>query len=148
MHADHGLEALQAMIERRNGGESGIASVQCLEGEAIWQAAEEGRWSVELAEAALGVVELSSPTSMAGADRPSPTSLPLLREAVGQGAALFLIECTDGFKPALLHAQGEGSVVAGWAYADEVHWHGIYATAYNGNVRAVQCRCYAALSPL
>jgi hypothetical protein len=66
----HGLEALQAMVERRSGGETGITSVQCLEGEAIWQALREGRWSSALAEAALNVVELSSPTSMAGADRP------------------------------------------------------------------------------
>ena len=123
----HGLEALQAMIERRHGGEAGIVAVQCLEGDAIWKAAEDGLWSLELARAALEVVELRQPTSMAGASGPPPTELPPLREAVGQGAALFLLECADGFRCALLHAQdapnfeltaragGSQSVVAGWA---------------------------------
>ena len=94
------------MIERRTGGEAGIVAVQCLEGEAIWQAASEGKWSTTLAEAALHVVELSSPTSMAGAAGEHPTVLPPLRPAVGKGAALFLIECADGFTASLLHAQG------------------------------------------
>lgn len=123
----HGLEALQAMIERRRGGEAGITAVQCLEGESIWAAAEEGQWDPTLAQAALEVVELRQPTSMAGASGPPPTELPPLREAVGRGAALFLLECADGFRCALLHAQDsanfehEGqagtsqSVVAGWA---------------------------------
>jgi hypothetical protein len=128
----HALEALQGMIERRSGGESGVAAVQCLEGEAIWEAARDGRWSVALADAALQVVELSSPTSMAGASRPSPTVLPPLPEAVGGGATLFLIECSDGFRPALLHAQGKGAVVAGWAYAACVDGS-VSATAFNGN---------------
>ena len=83
----HGFEALQAMIERRRGGESGIVAVQCLEGDAIWQAAEEGRWSVALAQAALEVVELRQPTSMAGASGPPKTELPPLREAVGRGVS-------------------------------------------------------------
>jgi hypothetical protein len=49
----HGLEVLQSMVEGRRGGETGVASVQFLEGAALWQAAKEGRWSPELAAAAL-----------------------------------------------------------------------------------------------
>lgn len=63
--ADHGLEALQAMVERRPGGEAGIVAAQCLEGEAMWAAAAEGRWSRELASAAMGVVDLVNPGAWA-----------------------------------------------------------------------------------
>ena len=36
---------MQSMVERRQGGESGIKAVQCLEGVAVWHAAQDGRWS-------------------------------------------------------------------------------------------------------
>ncbi len=49
----HGLEVLQSMVEARKGGETGVATVQFLEGDALWKAAEEGRWSPALAQAAL-----------------------------------------------------------------------------------------------
>ena len=49
----HALEAMQCMVERRKGGESGIKSVQLLEGDAVWKAGEEGVWSRRLLEAAL-----------------------------------------------------------------------------------------------
>ena len=48
----HALETLQCMIERRTGGESGVVAVQCLEGDAVWQAGADGHWSPELATAA------------------------------------------------------------------------------------------------
>jgi hypothetical protein len=49
----HALEVLQSMIESRRGGETGVASVQLLEGEAVWEAAKAGEWSIPLAEAAM-----------------------------------------------------------------------------------------------
>ncbi len=75
----HGLEVLQSMVEDRRGGETGISSVQFLEGEQLWQAAREGRWSPELAAAALATKpiqglpparELMQPMAKAGRDRP------------------------------------------------------------------------------
>ena len=49
----HGFEVLQSLVEGRKGNESGVTEVQFLEGDALWKAADEGRWSVELAEAAM-----------------------------------------------------------------------------------------------
>src|SRR6202007_1816200 len=40
----HALEALQCMVERRRGGETGVKAVQLIEGEGVWKAGEQGRW--------------------------------------------------------------------------------------------------------
>jgi hypothetical protein len=50
----HALETLQCMVERRRGGETGVAAITCLEGKAVWEAGDRGTWSWELLEAALG----------------------------------------------------------------------------------------------
>ena len=63
----HGLEVLQSMTEGRHGGETGVESVQFLQGEALWQAAREGRWSPLLAQAALAskpIAGLPSPEEL------------------------------------------------------------------------------------
>ena len=49
----HALEVLQSIVEARLGGETGVRQVQFLEGEPLWKAAEGGRWSSELAAAAM-----------------------------------------------------------------------------------------------
>jgi hypothetical protein len=49
----HALEAMQCMLERRKGGEVGVKNVQLIEGDAVWQAGERGRWSKELLRSAL-----------------------------------------------------------------------------------------------
>jgi hypothetical protein len=49
----HGLEVLQSMVEFRAGGETGVKQVQFLEGDALWKAADDGGWSIELAQTAL-----------------------------------------------------------------------------------------------
>jgi hypothetical protein len=40
----HALDALQCMLERRNGGETGILSVQAARGEQVWRQMEQGSW--------------------------------------------------------------------------------------------------------
>ena len=36
----HALEAMQCMVERRRGGETGVKAVQLIEGDAVWKAGE------------------------------------------------------------------------------------------------------------
>ena len=40
----HALEVIQCMAERRRGGETGVASMHALRGEAVWKAMETGSW--------------------------------------------------------------------------------------------------------
>ena len=49
----HVLEALQCMVDRRKGGETGVRSVQCLEKEDCWDFIEHNGWVKRLFEEAL-----------------------------------------------------------------------------------------------
>jgi hypothetical protein len=49
----HGLETLQCMVERRQGGETGVKWLQAYRGEKVWDAMRDGVWSRRLMEAAL-----------------------------------------------------------------------------------------------
>ena len=40
----HALEAMQCMVERRKGGETGVKSVELLDGDAVWKALAAGSW--------------------------------------------------------------------------------------------------------
>jgi hypothetical protein len=49
----HGLETLQCMVERRQGGETGVKWVQAYRGDAFWKAHQDGVWPKDLVTAAL-----------------------------------------------------------------------------------------------
>src|SRR4051812_12723107 len=49
----HAFEVLQSLIEGRKGGETGVSSVEFLAGDAVWKAADAGRWPAALARAAM-----------------------------------------------------------------------------------------------
>ena len=101
----HALEAMQCMVERRHGGETGIKSVQVLEGDAVWKAGEEGRWSARLLEAALS----RSDSLQGDSERDSrPQDLVAngqLPKLVKDPAAYF-IERNDGLRTTLLMLNG------------------------------------------
>jgi hypothetical protein len=52
-HAYHGIELLQAMAERRAGGETGVARVRYAEGDEVQALARRGEWSQDLLDEAL-----------------------------------------------------------------------------------------------
>lgn len=60
----HALEVLQSMVEGRKGGETGVSQVQFLDADALFKAAQDGRWSLELAEAAMQAELGKKPTDL------------------------------------------------------------------------------------
>jgi hypothetical protein len=90
----HALEGLQCLAERRKGGETGVKAVQCLQGEAMWQALDRGEWSRELLEEALTRVPAHAP-----GDYRAPT-------ARAKDAGVFLVEYRDGFRAAVAMLNG------------------------------------------
>jgi len=95
----HGLEVLQCMVERRSGGETGVQAVQCLEGDDVWKAGNDGLWSRELAEAATANIENKQDGAM---------------ETHCGAPAAFLLEYSDGLRGAMLMLNG---YIQGWGYA-------------------------------
>ena len=63
----HALESLQCQVERARGGETGVTAVTCLSGDDVWRAADAGRWSTDLADAALAATNPRTRPARAGA---------------------------------------------------------------------------------
>jgi TAT (twin-arginine translocation) pathway signal sequence len=91
----HALEGLQSQVERRKGGETGVKAVQCLQGKAMWEAMDQGRFSKELLEEAI--------------QRAPATAKGDYRELTVQNkreAAVFLVEYHDGLTAAVAMLNG------------------------------------------
>lgn len=86
IYGSHALECYQCLVERRKGGERGVKSVQCLRGEAMWKAVDDGVVAKDVFAAALAVI-------------PHKTDAEMRKD---RGTALFLFEYVDGFKGTLL----------------------------------------------
>jgi len=54
----HAVEAVQALAERRSGGETGVVRVRCLSGDAVWAAEKDGVYDRTLLDAALGRLQV------------------------------------------------------------------------------------------
>jgi len=100
----HALEALQCMVERRTRGQQGVHAVTCLEGEAVWKAADAGQWSWELLEHALG----RTPSLNVGDVRTNCRhySPPAGRPSFPRGPVAFVIEYRDGLRATVLLLNG------------------------------------------
>jgi hypothetical protein len=101
----HGLEALQCMVERRKGGEAGVTAVQMIEGDAVWKAGEEGRYSRELLSAALSRSDSPQGQTIEDGRTQDLVAKGELPRLVKNPAAYF-IEYRDGLKATLLMLNG------------------------------------------
>ena len=101
----HALEAMQCMVERRKGGETGVKAVQLIEGAAVWEAGESGRWSKELLEAALS--RCDSPCGLTEEDGRTQDLLGSSElQRLVENPAAYLIERNDGLQTTLLMLNG------------------------------------------
>ena len=57
----HALEVIQCMAERRRGGETGVAALQALRGDAVWKAMDAGGWQRRLGSAAVRGLPVPQP---------------------------------------------------------------------------------------
>ncbi len=78
----HALEAFQCVAERRRGAESGVHTVQCLQGNAMWKAIDDGIVRRDVFEAAVAAAPTASGVEP--------------RTLTGDNVALFLFEYVDG----------------------------------------------------
>ncbi|MBX9679890.1 MAG: hypothetical protein K2X38_14100 [Gemmataceae bacterium] len=118
----HALEGMQCMAERRKGGETGVRSVQCLQGQAMWDAMDRGIFSRTLLEAAMGRVPAHA--------RDDYRKL----TASARDAGLFLIEYRDGLKAAL-------AMLNGWAHEGDGGAF-TFACSIKGEERPRSCLFY------
>ena len=99
----HALEAMQCMLERRKGGETGVYAVQMVEGDEVWE--EPGAWSHELLEAALS--RSDTPCGLTLEDGRTQNLLEHweIRSLVENPSAYY-IHYNDGLKATLLMLNG------------------------------------------
>lgn len=98
----HGLEMIQTLAERRAGGETGIKTVRCLTGIAVWKAGGEGLYDRALLDAALRRLK----------ERPLPAGKRI--EELVPEPVLFVIDYRDGLRACLFTLN---NAVAEWAAA-------------------------------
>ena len=94
----HTLESFQCLVERRAGGEKGVRWVQCLQGEAMWNAVDQGFVRKDLLDAALNVL--------------SPEKIEKVPMRSNPRAALFLFQYNDGLLGSVLMLPGTAAAIS------------------------------------
>jgi hypothetical protein len=98
----HLLDGLQAVVERRKGGETGVKSVQCFEGDECWNFLEQNEWVKRLFDQAISHSETREVGNM--------------KELVKK-PSVFIVDYNDGLKAAAFLLTG---LVQDFTYAVDV----------------------------
>jgi len=94
----HCIELLQAFVERRKGGETGVKSIQSIRGPEAWKWVERNTWASKLLDSVAKSLDLKQ-----GHYQASPRT------------NICVIEYNDGTNAAIIGSQGSG-----WTYAGEI----------------------------
>lgn len=103
----HALEMVQSLVERRKGGETGVKSVRCISGDAVWAAGKKGVYDRKLLDVALSRLK----------ERPLPKGKRI--EDLAKKPVLCVINYNDGLRVCVFqlnYAVVEWSVA--WRNAD------------------------------
>jgi hypothetical protein len=120
------LEALQCMLERRKGGETGVKAVQLLEGDDVWAAGNSGRWSRDLLSSALSRSDTPMGLTVLDGRTQDLVASGVLPQLVKDPAA-YCIEYTDGTRATLLMLNG---AIMDYNIAVRVAGKGIVSTQF------------------
>jgi len=97
----HALEAMQCMLERRGGGETGVRAVQWVEGDAVWRQG----WSKDLLIAALSRSDTPLGLTVKDGRTQDLVGSGQLQELVKKPVA-YVIEYRDGLRATMLNLRG------------------------------------------
>jgi hypothetical protein len=120
------LEALQCMLERRKGGETGVKAVQLLEGDDVWAAGKTGRWSNDLLSSALSRSDTPLGLTVLDGRTQDLVASGVLPQLVKNPAA-YCIEYNDGMRATLLLLNG---AIMDFNIAARVAGHGMVSTQF------------------
>jgi len=98
----HAFEGMQALLERRAGGETGVKAVQMLKGDDVWQAGTNGVYDRKLLDAALSALKVA----------PIPPGKRV--EEMVKEPTVVIVEYRDGTKACMFTLNG---AVQEWATA-------------------------------
>src|SRR5205807_9325737 len=91
--------------ERRKGGETGVKAVQLVQGDAVWKAGDEGRFSKELLTAALSRSDTPMGLTVTDGRTQDLVSSGELKK-IAKNPAAYFIEYRDGVKATMLMLDG------------------------------------------
>jgi hypothetical protein len=121
----HALEMLQCMVERRAGGETGVAAVHCLEGAPVWEWTDGSDWAPPLLEHALRRSDTVKPGRPR--DNCSEPILFLLEYGSGLQGACYILNGHLSDRGFAARVEGVADPVSTQVYAQNVRPFGHHA---------------------
>ncbi len=108
VYGSHTLEFFQCHVERRSGAETGVKWVQCLEGDAVWQALDNGVVRQDLFDTALAAV----PHQPGDVRRSDQSALFLFQYHDGLLGAVFMLPAYSSGTSVAWKLKGQGEILA------------------------------------
>jgi hypothetical protein len=122
----HGMEAMQCMLERRKGGETGVRAVRMVEGDEVWKLIDDGTISKELLISALSRSDTPQGQTIVDGRTQDLVGKGQLPKLVEKPAA-YLIEYRDGLRATLLMLNG---AIKDFNFAARVKGKGVMSTQF------------------